>query len=506
MSSPLETSMSDISSRDANADYIQSGAEVDHLILEDGSVLSELHLVRRVPGKRDVYRAIWQDQNVYAKVFIGKNHAYYAKRDLSGVQWLADAGIETPPLLMQGKIQGGWAQVLVFQAIQHAQNAEEVWRNSNDSTRFELAQRLVTVLARHHWAGLIQTDLYFKNFLVQDETIYTLDGDGMRRLSWLFRKRQRLVNLATLFSKMDVLDDQWIPELYRLYCKQLNVDCDVSDQLVVQLQTQKIRSRMASAYADKKVFRTCTDVKVSKRFDQFLAVARDFAFGSVSPEFLDSLLANRQINLKNGNTCTIAKAMIADREVVIKRYNIKNFWHGLNRALRPSRASLSWANAHRLMISEVATPRPLALLEQRFGPLRRRAYFLSEYVEAPDALQFFAASVSAEDKEIAAANIARLLYRLYLFRYSHGDFKASNIKVVNLEPVLIDLDGMRAHRCLGWFERRHIRDLQRFMQNWARDAETAALLKQALRMQYVSQGDAQRIRAAENILIRAGIA
>lgn len=506
MSSPFETSMSDISSRDTKADYIQSGAEVDHLILEDSSVLSELYLVRRVPGKRDVYRAVWQDQNVYAKVFIGKNNAYYASRDLTGVNWLADAGIETPPLLMQGKVKGGQAQVLVFQAIEQAQNAEEAWRHRHDAARFELAQRLVTVLAQHHQAGLIQTDLYFKNFLVQDEIIYTLDGDGMRRLSWLFRKRQRLANLATLFSKMDVLDDQWIPELYQHYCRQLKVACKISDQRAVQLQTQKIRSHMANAYADKKVFRTCTDVKVSKRFDQFLAVARNFEFGLDSHGFLDSLLANRETNLKNGNTCTVACATIAGRQVVIKRYNIKNFRHGLNRALRRSRAAVSWANAHRLLISEVATPRPLVLLEQCFGPLRRRAYFLSEYVEAPDALQFFAGSADEEDKKTAAANIARLLYRLYLFRFSHGDFKASNIKVVNLEPVLIDLDAMQAHRCLGWFERKHIRDLQRFMQNWEHDAETAARLKHALRVQYAVHGDAQSVRTAENILIRAGIA
>lgn len=498
--------MPDISSRDVKAGHIQSGSEVEHLILEDGSLLSDLVLVRRVPGKRDVYRAKWQNQHVYAKVFIGKNHAYYASRDLNGVQSLADAGIETPPLLTQSKLRDVQAQALVFQAIAQAQNAEEAWRSSDDAARFDVARRLVTALARHHQAGLIQTDLYLKNFLVREDKIYTLDGDGIRRLPRLFRKHHRLANLATLFSKMDVLDDQRIPQLYQHYCRLLGVVYDMPDQLTVQRQTQKIRSRMASAYADKKVFRNCTDVKVSTGFRYFLAAARHFEWMTERAEPLDALLGNAAANLKNGNTCTVGKAMIADRVVVIKRYNIKNFWHGLNRALRPSRAAVSWGNAHRLMISEVATPAPLALYEERFGWLHRRAYFLSEYVEAPDAQQFFAGSVSAEDKKMAAANIARLLYRLYLFRFSHGDFKANNIKLVNLEPVLIDLDAMQAHRCIGSFERRHIRDLQRFMQNWAYDAETAALLKQALRAQYAAQGDAQSVRAAENILIRAGIA
>lgn len=484
----------------------QHAAGVEVLQLNDGSALAELTLVRQVPGKRYVYQARWQGQHVYAKLFVGKNNAYYASRDLTGVQYLMQAGITTPPLLFQGQTLDKQAEVLVFVAIEHAKNAEEAWQNCDDKQRFELAQRLVLTLARHHHAGLIQTDLYFKNFLLQEMNVYTLDGDGIRRLSRVFQKRQRLRNLATLLSKMDVLNDQWIPLLYQYYCQQLKMAYALADEAAVRILTRKIRNQMASAYADKKVFRTCTDVKVSKRFGRFLAVSRDFEQSSVSSQFLDAVLVDEKTNLKNGNTCTIAKTLIADRQVVIKRYNIKNAWHGLNRAFRVSRAALSWANAHRLMISDIATPKPLALLEERFGCLRRRTYFLSEYIEAPDAMQFFSQSATPQDKEKVASNIATLFHRLYLFRYSHGDCKATNIKIVNLAPVLIDLDGMRAHRhgCWSgwWFARKHIKDLQRFMKNWEHDAETTQILKQALRLEYASQD----INTADNILIRAGIA
>jgi len=482
------------------------GAEVERLGLDDGSDLTDLALVRVVPGKRYVYRARWQGQDVYAKVFTGKNNNYYAGRDLAGVQQLIQAGIETPPLLFQGEIQEAQAQVLVFLTIGQARNAEEVWFGCDTQARFELARKLVLTLARHHQAGLVQTDLYFKNFLVQGDVVYTLDGDGIRRLPLVFGQRQRLRNLATLFSKMDVLDDQWIPELYACYCRQLNVACKLPDEAAVRSLTQKIRSRMAGAYADKKVFRTCTDVKVTRRFRYFFAVARDFGLIPASLGLLDAALADKKANLKNGNTCTIAKAVIADRQVVVKRYNIKNFWHGLNRALRPSRAAMSWANAHRLVIVNVATPKPLALMEERLGFLRRRAYYVSEYLDAPDALQFFTQPLSLDDKQTVARNIATLFCRLYLLKFSHGDCKATNIKIVNLSPVLIDLDGMQAHRlphifdCL--FERRHIKDLKRLMKNWEHDAETAALLRQALRFEYASQ----KLYQGDAILIRAGIA
>ena len=50
----------------------------------------------------------------------------------------------------------------------------------------------------------------------------------------------------------------------------------------------------------------------------------------------------------------------------------------------------------------IATAAPIALLEKRCGIIRRQAYFLAEYVDAPDAAEFFAdTKVSAAQKDEA---------------------------------------------------------------------------------------------------------
>lgn len=482
----------------------QPGAIEFALALPDADALTCQEVVRVIPKRRLVCKGVWNGRAVFAKIFTGSTAATYANRDKAGVKALLAANIETPELLYE-KVISSNLSVLIFSAIAPAENAEYVWRQQQTS-RLGLLKALVTTIARHHRAGLIQTDLHLKNFLVQIQTggelrIYTLDGDGIRPLRCVLGKSQRLANLSTLFSKFDVLDDVSMPELYQHYCSEMAQPYSVHAATQLAVLTQKIRHKVAGTYADKKVFRNCTDVKVEKTFTHYQALASKFLIDYQTLSAMDVFLADAQANFKNGNTCTVAKAELAGQQVVIKRYNIKNFWHGLSRALRPSRAAVSWANAHRLLISNIATPAPLALFEQRFGCLRGKAYFVTAYADAPDVAQFYAQNLPVQAQSAVAHNLAQLFFKLYSLKYSHGDCKASNIKIVDLQPMLIDLDSMQAHPvCVAshWrFERKHMKDLKRLMQNWQHDVATTALLKLAFQSVYTN--------AAKAILIRAGI-
>jgi tRNA A-37 threonylcarbamoyl transferase component Bud32 len=484
-----------------------SVGEIPHSLVVENKTLHHLKSVRSIPRRRLVLHGVWQEVEVYAKFFLGLDAKKYAQRDKCGRDLLQQAHIATPTLLYAGAVAED-VEVLIFQAVASSINTQEAYRLATDqAARRDLVMRLVQTVAQHHKTGLLQTDLHLKNFLVITDRpiIYTLDGDGICAISPWLKKSQQLHNLATLFSKMDVLDDIWIAYLYQTYCKEMGVEYYVENASQVRGLTQKIRRQVASAYADKKVFRTCSDVKVIRSFKYFIAIANDFLVERPLLLSLDQFLTDKSKNIKNGNTCTIAQAGMAGLHVVVKRYNIKNLWHGLSRAVRPSRAAKSWANAHRLRISNISTAKPLALVEERFGYFRHRAYYISEYIDAPDVMQFFAQSVRLEDRQTVAHNLATLFYKLYLLKFSHGDCKASNIKIVNFAPVLIDLDGMQAHfgSVVGdwWFERKHIKDLKRLMKNWENDAEVTILLKRALLSEYI----AQRPDEGKHILFRAAI-
>lgn len=454
-------------------------------------------IVRRISERRLVCRGEWGGQQVYAKLFLGDQAARYASRDARGARALAAHGIATPSLLHEGAVASQAVKVLIYAAVPDSQDAEQAWMTADASQRRKLATALMQTVAALHAAGLIQTDLYLRNFLCTGELIYTLDGDGIRVHSAHIPWRQALPNLALLLSKFDVEDDLHIPELLQMYAARRGWHTSEDMLSALQARTMATRIAVARQYAQKKVLRECTDICVTQSFTRFLAVNR----ARQSPE-LDRMLENPDaclnapdcIRLKNGNTCTVGLMESGDRKIVIKRYNIKNLRHGMNRLLRQTRACVSWSNAHLLGMLGIATATPLALIERRLGPLRREAYFLAAFAEGPDIAEIFAdAGIGMERKQEVADQAAHLLYRLYLLGIEHGDFKATNLKIVDGKPLLLDLDVMRLRRKTAWFEQRHARDLRRFLKNWQQDQATLLMMKNAIRAAYGSAPILKRI-------------
>ena len=72
---------------------------------------------------------------------------------------------------------------------------------------------------------------------------------------------------------------------------------------------------------------------------------------------------------------------------------------------RPSRAWHSWVAGHRLAFFGIPTPAPLAMLEERVGPLRRRAFLVTDYCPGESLMQRLSPD-HEPDAEMAAALIS----------------------------------------------------------------------------------------------------
>jgi len=439
------------------------------LTLEDGTLLNVQTAVRVVPKKRVVALAEWQGKAVYAKLFWGEGAQHYAQRDAKGVDALQAANLATPALLYQGQAEAEACQVFVLLLVAHAQaeNAQTLYQRATPDLQKRLALKLVKTLAQHHQANVLQTDLYFKNFIIDQGQVLTIDGDGIRSYQSLAHQ-QKQHNLAVLLSKIEVLSLKgWLPELIAAY-QAVQVDVDLTPEALFAKANQ-VRLKQAIKFADHKVFRQCTDVQVHQQPEKFTAIARDFVELPLpeSVEAYDALIESGQW-LKQGNTASVAFAQIGPIPTVVKRYNIKNKWHAISRAWRPSRAATYWANAHRLLNLGIKTPQPIALYEARTaGVLRHQAYVVTRYLDAPDMAEFFQLTRDSHLRASAVKRMVELLLRLSLLKLSHGDLKANNIKVLpDGSPVLIDLDSMQQHRFSGRAQKGHVKDLKRFMKNW----------------------------------------
>lgn len=214
---------------------------------------------------------------------------------------------------------------------------------------------------------------------------------------------------------------------------------------------------------------------------------RHFCQGAQALEFIEDIdaLTDKGRILKSDNTTCVSRISWNGKDVVIKRYNHKGFVHSLRHTIKRSRARRGWLHAHRLGVLNIATPRPLAYIENRKGLLVWKSYLVTEYVEGQKLYVFLRnATVGEKERLSMTRQVVAMLDDLGRYRISHGDLKHTNILTTENGPVLTDLDGMQAHKLYLFYLIKRTKDLQRFLRKTDASQELneycrALLLKKA---------------------------
>ena len=154
-----------------------------------------------------------------------------------------------------------------------------------------------------------------------------------------------------------------------------------------------------------------------------------------------SLLANGE-NLRKKNARHTVRLEWQSQPLVLKHYVEPTRRHALKQLVLPSRAWKTWDFTHRLLGLGVATPRPVACIENRWGALRRDSFLMYQYVEGETLRhRFYEAKKSPEVYDRLFKQVSELWQRLVDLGVGLNDTHLGNFIVgPDGELWLIDLD------------------------------------------------------------------
>jgi len=165
---------------------------------------------------------------------------------------------------------------------------------------------------------------------------------------------------------------------------------------------------------------------------------------------------------------------------VLKHYVEPTWPHAIKQTIRRSRAWATWTFTHRLAKAGVATPRPVACIENRWGVLRRDSYLMYPYVEGRTLRSYFAgeAKTSPPLRDRLWQQLHEVWQRLLELRVSLGDTNLGNFIVCPAGRLwLIDVDKTRFHRTVFMAARHQERGLEQFHRSAAKCGPIAGQLR-----------------------------
>ena len=189
---------------------------------------------------------------------------------------------------------------------------------------------------------------------------------------------------------------------------------------------------------------------------------------------LDELLQDTSSAFKHDRTTTVARIELGDQAMVLKRYNPRNQWHKVKRALRRSRARRCWKMSYAFTEAGLNVAAPILMLEDRFGPFRLDAYFLNEYLEGQELVAALPTMDDQQRQKVADA-IEDAFDKMKAAWLTHGDLKASNLMWSNEELYFIDLDAAQQHSNPVTWLKGHSKDRKRFLKNWQGDSRLLSI-------------------------------
>ena len=398
--------------------------------------------IREIKNSRSVKFGIYYKKECVVKIFYSQ-HEY--RRELKGILLLKSNNIKTPSILFNGLYRNKW--YIILERIKNAQTLDDFFKSDNTpQLKNKVALNLIKLYQEISKSNIVQIDNYLKNYLIDSQNnIFVIDGGLIKKVfKYSFIKKIKYQSL--LFSKLNFEQFTYCVENY-----------EYKNNIIFIYFYNFFKFQEIIKYK-KKCLRNSSDFKVYKNNFFKLIQNKKYNFDLNLLENINSLKI-----LKDGHTCTVFQY----NDLVIKRYNIKNFRHFLKLQLFKSRAIRSWQSSNVFKLLNIRTPEPVCVIQKKWFFFNAESFFVSKHIRSIDIIHYLDES-NQSGTRFVYKQLNYFIRLLCFHKIYHSDLKFSNILIEKKSSLLniIDLDAIKFFRFNFIFKFFHKKDLKRLSVNF----------------------------------------
>ncbi len=436
-----------------------SGLEDEVIVYEESLLAREVGpvqfttVLRILPGRRVILKAMWQKQPVIVKIFF---HDKKYQQDLNAVQAgfdvLKRAQLKTPECLRSGVVD---AERFAYQITEYV--PQEACYTVFDLAHFPLYLEAVLQM---HQAGVIQTDPHLDNFLLTEQGVYYLDTGSIQAISapHPLSKQQAFENLACILAQRPLVEHIHFPEWYRAYAMAAQWPIVPEDENHLAAQLRQAYLRRQRHYL-KKIFRDCTEFEalLSEHFVG-MAVRR-----YLSPQ-VQRFLEKPDLFLAKNPPGSVSQVILDGLQYRVRHLPSPRTGLLGSRA----RAQWYWHNVHLLQYLGIVTEQPVAFVLKKGWRGPKNNYFVVVDEPKPQSLEAtFQALVQPDDKGalVLVRQIVDILETLLKAQLICDHSNISHWGVIAGTVCLLEVDTIRPVTSVKRLRNLHQKNIDRFLKS-----------------------------------------
>ncbi len=429
-------------------------------IAQDGTLIKDR-------GYRQVWRVEHQGQAYFVKFYPRDRRRLQrlfrgspAMREFSRLQWLQKASVPAPrasAVLMGLQLGGVKGDAVVMQAIEPAVSLDE-WLNAHQLAAEELPDRhalrcqVLRLLQKLSDAGLRHRDLHLGNLLHHDGEVFLLDAYAVARGAMRAADLFQLGHSVALFGTLSDLLRGWrmfrpdspmprVNPVGRRWNRKLLERATADNRYFGAISVQGWRGFFFKRFKYPRRWAPASRLEVNRR-----------DWEAAWPLLLDQIASDQLEVIKRSDSGDVlgGEVVLGGRpmQVIIKRPRRKLWVRYLTEIGRGVRARRAWSKAWNLVIHDIPTAWPLAMLERRRWGYVTDAIIVFERVTGTTLGEADLDVMPAAARQTLFFRTGRLLRRIERHGFKHWDAKSTNWMVRPDErrgpdPLLIDVDGIR---------------------------------------------------------------